>query len=1386
MLFNDRGFLVAPPDEPLSRRFFRNDCVPFSELAEKPCVVLLGEPGIGKTTALEETLASVQSATPIVPVLYRHLGAYSSDQGVIDNVFRSQEFRAWSESGGRLDVFLDSFDECLLRLDNLASLLKDQLMQLPRVDGLRIRITSRTAEWRPSLEEALVLKWKKDGEVGVYELAPLTEVQIRSAVRMNEIDDNAFLTEIINKEVIAFAIKPLTLELLIRIWKKHGALPASQREIYELGCLELCAEPNPERTTPGIAPKFTAQQRLAIASQIAAGMVFSNRSTVWRGSLPSDKLETDLGEEEVAMGSVMIDGTEFPVSKEGVGEALRTGLFTARDRDRLGLSHQTFLEFLAARWVRLQRLTYGQACGLLFNSVDPDCRVVPQLHEVASWIASDRPELFQHLSRHEPDILLRSDVSNLGAEVKRDLVAGILRSSLSRPWSTDWSDLRSRFRNLRYPGLAEQLREALVEYKDQEASRNEILQMAERCEVRELNTELLVLALAPEEDTRLRAVAAELIGKYGSDQDAAELLPLARSVDELKVTDNLKGAALIACWPRHMTAPDLFAHLCPEQETHSSRYTIFLSSRLAPSLKVEDLPTALEWAQRQPGPPHPARAAFSTLTYKIIHLAIENANAPNVLESVAKTILVRLRSHEFCMDYEPKPLFDLLEGKTSIRRSIAEAMLPHLEDLSEDISLLCHWGFCWVRSEDLDWLLDRLSHETSPRLQKIFASLISAVFRFSDATKIIDAAEQSQDLKAAFLPFLGTVDTRSESSMQQRSTHERHRKLTQAAAVRRQRTPISPSPIEHIAALLEKAEGGDQAAWWMLCTWMAIDECGYESNAYNIDCRSKPAWAKLPTETHARLIRAAHDYVLKADPNVEQWIEKPNLIDYAAHGGLIALHLVAAESPSTFEALSAEMWTKWCPAILGVPSAGDAPNFKVIAKELVSKAPAATVGWVVQFVKIENATQDHISVLGRLPNPLPVEVSSKLVSDFDSLELTPVCRRELLGEMVRGAAPGVYPLLRRLIPSTPPAAEMDRFFACDVCRMLLPHAIPDDWTRIWGLMQSDDLFGRTLVEGFRSEHDIRPGPLLKALDEDDLVDFWRWMQQQYPKDDPLSPGGQVSLVHSMARLRDGIVYFLADVGTAAAVDRLQALAEEYKEKVPWLVKLIPVAKDRFRRKAWIPPEPKFVFRLGQSAQLRFVDSGAQLQQVLVEAIGEIQRRLAGEVPAAPDLWNGDRPKTEEEISDWLKRQLDDLLVARGIVINREVRIHVYQRTDLHVDAVSSNPKAIANLKVIIEVKGCWHREVKTAMETQLLNTYLVNNDCRHGIFLVLWFLCDAWSAKDSRKKQVTFASSEEMRTFLERMAARLSSDQQVIRSTVLEAIKTNSKRKKSPTDRVVA
>jgi hypothetical protein len=90
--------------------------------------------------------------------LWFDLRSFGSEDRLVRNLFEPPTFVSWANGEHRLHLFLDSFDECLLRIDTLAALLPTELQNYP-VERLRLRIACRTANWPSSLEKELIQLW---------------------------------------------------------------------------------------------------------------------------------------------------------------------------------------------------------------------------------------------------------------------------------------------------------------------------------------------------------------------------------------------------------------------------------------------------------------------------------------------------------------------------------------------------------------------------------------------------------------------------------------------------------------------------------------------------------------------------------------------------------------------------------------------------------------------------------------------------------------------------------------------------------------------------------------------------------------------------------------------------------------------------------------------------------------------------------------------------------------------------------------------------------------------------------------------------------------------------------------------------------------------------
>jgi len=165
-----------------------------------------------------------------------------------------------------------------------------------------------------------------------------------------------------------------------------------------------------------------------------------------------------------------------------------------------------------------------------------------------------------------------------------------------------------------------------------------------------------------------------------------------------------------------------------------------------------------------------------------------------------------------------------------------------------------------------------------------------------------------------------------------------------------------------------------------------------------------------------------------------------------------------------------------------------------------------------------------------------------------------------------------------------------------------------------------------------------------------------------------------------------------------------------------------------------------------------------------------QRKLHRETPAVVDLWDGDKPKDEEDFSNYVKRHLEEDLRNLGVLAAREAEVSRGSETDIYVAAIAHNALSGRHTKinVVVEAKGCWHPQLQGAMKNQLKERYLAQGGC--GLYLVGWFLCEKWrQSNDYRYERTPKWTLEKARTFFGEQAELLSDGNTNLKAYVLDA-----------------
>ena len=1367
MNLGDRGFLFDPDSE--YGPILNPGVVPFDRIAAKPCLVLLGEPGIGKTTAMKNEFQAVYAQTRGTrdDVWLLDLGIFGSYTELSKALFDDPKFHNWLSGSYVLHLFLDALDECRLEVKTVARLLGREFGgdKLP-VSRLRLRIACRTAEWPASLEGALKARWG-EAQVGVYELAPLRSQDVAEAARTRELEPERFLQVVADRNVESLAAKPVSLELLLRKFIEAGDLPGTQLALYREGCKLLCGEVNQERIDARHTGTLDAHQRLAVAARIAALMFFGNRSVVWLGTAIEDFGRDCITLQELSCRETPFAEDGVEISEGTIREALNTGLFTSRGPERIGWAHQTYGEFLAADYLVRRGLAVSQMMSLIRHPMDPDGRLAPQLHGVAAWLAASAPEVFDEILRQEPEVLAQSDVATDTEGQRSALVDAVLSLMQSHPELL--YECGIHYRHLLHPGLAGQLRPWLVDTSREFAARYTAIEIAQACQLQEVQKEVADIALAPNESRDLRVNAAYAISEMGDATVKALLKPLALGQAGPDPDDELKGCALRALWPGHMTSAELFALLTASDAEHGAYWT-FLCLDLPREMKLADLPAALEWVARQPRRrdlPFTARH----LVDAIMWLAWQHIEEPPVAKGFATTVLAQAVQYDHHIVYgeNAERFRKELQEDDEKRHCLLMAMIPLLAAESAESHVFAFCVQSSVLTKDVPWLLGRLDESDDTNQQKVLADIARRVFDIGDldqVERICAACRIHPVAKEAFGLFIEPVGVDSPEATKARKQFAKRRQFERDVSPRvdRKTRRKTPDRRERIADSLREAESKNSAGWWQLCHYLTLDENGrWAYSELEPDLKKTPGWDSIDLATRVRIIEAAKQYVLEPAPEATAWLpghdwDHPTLAVYKA------LRLILTDDPEWVRGLSSDVWRRWAPIITAYPAQGNQQADIEFARLAYAHAAEEVLKTLRTLIRGATTGDVAVAAIERLDSCWDGSIAACALEHVLNPCISVHAFGSLLNRLLEHGSADGEAFARSVVSATKPIAEDQRPRAVHAAYMLLRHAANAGWDVVVPAMRADvnlcDALAKRLSDDFWiSATRQKPDTPLGRLSEEQLGDLFRLLAERYPYATCHSVDG--NSINGLAGCRDAVLGRLENRGTLESVRQLEQLMAG-SDDLRFLSLHIRKARYLTRQTTWQGWQPGLILALVQSREKRLVENGRQLLDVIVETLEHLQEGLQGESPAAVELWDnrGDErspvwyPVGELRLSEWIARHLREHLSERGVVVNREVQIRCDQATDIHVDAVvpGEQGQAAGAVSAIIEVKGCWNLQLDTAMENQLVGRYLKGNQCPNGVYLVGWFNCPKWSDGDYRKKGVPEYLLDEARKHFDEQA----------------------------------
>jgi len=1331
------------------------------DLVSIPCVVLLGEMGIGKSTIME-TLRDETKGQGICTLTIR-IRPYTNEQWLENELFLSPHFAEWLASTAPLHVFIDGFDECAARIPALGTLLADRLANIPDAARSRlfIRIACRAVEWKASqLEEQLACLWG-DATPLIRAVAPLREQDVYAAAEQHFADPDAFMAALRSRQVGHLAARPMTLRHLLNLYEKYGTVPRTQQEVHDQAYALLCEDKEGRQDR-----RLDTTERLQVASRIAALMLLANAVTIVDAPSTYQLAVGEISLQRLSGADEHIEHRSLPVSPEEIRDALNTGLFAPSDSSRFTWIHRSVAEYLTARYLAQSSLSMSRVFQLLQHPADPTHRIVPHLHAVAAWYASFEHQAFRKLLDEDFEVLLNADLGAAASLERAGLVTAFLASSNEGRWRR--LNATSIFPNLVHPGLGEQLTEAVRNRHLPPDARMLAVDIANATNsVSTIETALLPVIFNSTENLRLRVHAAYAIAYQGTDSAKCALAPLTHNPIPEDKSDELKGCALRAAWPLALSAEQLFTALTPSKNPSLfGAYHLFLS-HLSEDLLLDnaDVPLALQWAETD------AADRFSDVVQAIKRRAWTAMDQPSVAPAYAR-LAVREIHHASHLDHGgvDHAFLTLVSAERTGRHLTIQHLMPLLRDSPENVLWTIFGDPPLLDLQDFNWLLDQLAIGEAEDIQAWLGLITHVVFSGGEAARvemyssIFERREEIVALRDAF-PFQTdfatplTQETRTQWYETERQRQEREER-------RRRNEQQKPDIKRIINRLLDRIQDGDSKRYWHLDSLLATTA----GNARVLECdlRRLPPWEESDEFTRTHILDAAYGYIVAHDDDpIREWLGTSS-IHWPSLAGFRALYLLWEQRRDAISALGSSVWHHWAAAVVGCAFNVEGAA-RTVVQELVCLAYHNAPDRVLEALEIQlsyEVRSGYVSVVEHFARCWDERLEQCVLAYALDPSTPAGCVDQILQQLYEHRPDTTTDVLRALIGVALLAENGGQERMVIASRLLLSRA-PGIWPEIYRVMQADEAFGHALAADIAST-----GGVVPALPEEGLADLYIWLANRYPhQDDPNVVGvHSVTAREQISTWRDMVLQALANHEGVATLEAFRRITEAFPDLL-WLRQYLREAEFTALNHTWDPLSPEDLLATFRDARLRIVRNEEQLLETLLESLERFDVRLQAETALARFLWHPAGGVTwqhqdEAYLSDLIRMHLDYDLVSRGLILNREVQIRGgLDRFDIKVDAtVRGERDEVRQITVIIEVKGSWNRDLFTSMQEQLTKRYLTHNNASAGIYAVGWYQCAQWRGTQHRSYTL-----ETTRDKLTQQARDLSINGKLVRAMVLDA-----------------
>lgn len=549
---------------------------PLEDFRDTPAYVLLGDPGVGKTTAFEAECEAIGERLKPIPA----------------RDFLTFDPQRHPEWFGKT-LFIDGLDEVRAGSYNAHTPFDAIRGRLDALGRPRFRLSCREADWLGANDRERLEVVSPDSGVTVLRLDPLTAPDIEKLLDAHPyVDDaEAFIAEANKRGIEDLLRNPQTLDLLAKA-VAGGNWPESRKETFEMACGEMVREPNKEPQTASVPSSLpTSAQLLDAAGYLCSVHLIAGKAGYTLHGEPEDEYPA-LGQCEYAhperlrlvLGSRMLF--------KGVGPS----------DNRFTPVHRHIAEFLGARY--LARIIYGglPARRVIALMTGEDGTVVTELRGLSAWLAAHCQEARADLIERDPiGVGLYGDVRRFSLDEKRKLLKSLEHEGprLDLLWETVTvfeefvtPDLESVFRDMLNDDNREPNRQVFIHF---------FLRVLERASPLSSVWEILLKIIRDETwrpHVNCAALNAFIHNCPDSQDKTSKLKTLLADIHTGSLADvdnDLLGTLLDRLYPHDLSPPEVWGYLLEKEPSQlSERYRRFWHSGLVEKSSDEQIAELLD------------------------------------------------------------------------------------------------------------------------------------------------------------------------------------------------------------------------------------------------------------------------------------------------------------------------------------------------------------------------------------------------------------------------------------------------------------------------------------------------------------------------------------------------------------------------------------------------------------------------------------------------------------------------------------------------------------------------------------------------------------------------------------------------------------------------